>query len=547
MKSAYSTTAGERLAEGKDVGRYRLHAPVDDESTTAIWFAEDPDLHRRVVLRFVPIEHIRATGKREAVVRRVVTMRRIDHPHVARVFGLEVDGDLWFTVSERISGVSLVRWLEGDRPLRQVAEVFAAVVDGLAAIHRAGLVHGAVRLDDVTVDPGGNARWVAPGWEPPRPGCDAREDRRALCSALSEVLEGLGPKRSPSDRRRAARLTGLLDRGVEGGIRDLRDLAAALRGTSSKVSGVVRGGAGLALVVGLGAAWTGTNRDPTDGCAQVDDPMQRLWSPVVRGEAGQALVDAAPEIDVVHLLRELDDHAAAWTAERAELCHAHRAGALRPPVAFGRRHCLLGRAEDFAAAVELLREDAGHGPRWRAALTDPASCRRREHYADAHPLPANPNRNAQVLVLREDLARARVLLRAGRHAEAAGQLPEILLRARRLAARGVWVHAEALRMAAWGPALRDEPDGAAHLGRLVEAAEEIGDDHVAGRAMAMQLVFLLRYESASPREIERLLSLTASKAARTGDPVTHAMLACVRAGVKDGRLVPHASLECVRG
>jgi len=67
---------------------------------------------------------------------------RVEHPNVARVLDVHEDGDRPYLVLERVEGETLARRLERGRlPVEEAIETVLAAARGVAAAHRAGLLH----------------------------------------------------------------------------------------------------------------------------------------------------------------------------------------------------------------------------------------------------------------------------------------------------------------------------------------------------------------------------------------------------------------------
>ncbi|HEY0138252.1 MAG TPA: serine/threonine-protein kinase [Nannocystis sp.] len=213
------------------IGRFKVLGLVGRGGFGEVYAAHDPELDRRVALKVVPPTEDRAAVAR--LHREAMTMARLSHPNVARVFDVgDVDGHL-FIAMEFIRGDDLRTWLSGQpRDWRAVREVFLAAGQGLAAAHREGIVHrdftpeiviigedGRARVidfglaaptisdllpghtaeDDETSDAsrsdpglGGTPAYMAPELHLGRP-ADARSDQYSFCVALFEALHGRRP------------------------------------------------------------------------------------------------------------------------------------------------------------------------------------------------------------------------------------------------------------------------------------------------------------------------------------------------------------------
>ncbi|WIG92896.1 serine/threonine-protein kinase [Myxococcus sp. SDU36] len=233
--------ARPRLASGERIGRYTVLHLVGAGGMGVVYAAYDPELDRRVALKLVHDEVLPAASREEAasrLLREAQALARLSHPHVITVFdGGRFDGQV-FLAMEFMEGGTLGQWLRAEP--RSADEVLAMFLDagrGLAAAHRAGLVHRDFKPDNVLVGRDGRvrvtdfglARMALPG-EPPsgdvalspralpagaeartqtggRLGtpvymapelwrgapADARSDQFAFCVAFYEALQGERP------------------------------------------------------------------------------------------------------------------------------------------------------------------------------------------------------------------------------------------------------------------------------------------------------------------------------------------------------------------
>jgi eukaryotic-like serine/threonine-protein kinase len=134
MSSTGTLAAGTLVA-----GRYHIEEPLAGDGSGAVYRAADTRLDRAVALRALPSSEAGGAQQGKAAARLV-------HPNVARVldFGTDVELATEFVVADLGTGGSLAALLaqRGVPPLPLALRMIQEAAAGMAAAHRAGLVHG---------------------------------------------------------------------------------------------------------------------------------------------------------------------------------------------------------------------------------------------------------------------------------------------------------------------------------------------------------------------------------------------------------------------
>jgi eukaryotic-like serine/threonine-protein kinase len=128
---------------------------LGDGAWGVVYRAWDPRLEREVALKLIP-EH-GSRNDSQTVIEEARLMARVDHPGVVTIYGAaRADGyvGLWM---ERIDGETLEAMLRSRGPFsaREAALVGLDVVEALAAVHGAGLLHRDIKAQNVMRDRNG--------------------------------------------------------------------------------------------------------------------------------------------------------------------------------------------------------------------------------------------------------------------------------------------------------------------------------------------------------------------------------------------------------
>lgn len=144
------------MDSGTVAGRYRLLRVIGTGGMSRVWLARDEILAREVAVKEVLAMPGLPPGQADLWARTIAEGRaaaRLAHPNVVRVYDVLFTGGRPWIVMEYVRSRSLEDVVRGDGPLEPdvAARVGLAVLDGLAAAHRAGVLHRDVKPPNVLI------------------------------------------------------------------------------------------------------------------------------------------------------------------------------------------------------------------------------------------------------------------------------------------------------------------------------------------------------------------------------------------------------------
>jgi eukaryotic-like serine/threonine-protein kinase len=460
---------------GAHIGRYVVQRMVGTGGMGLVVAAQDPELGRLVAIKVVAGDHNQAHTR---LVREARAMARVSHPNVVTVHEVIRLEDRAAIVMELVDGQDLATWrAAGPRGWREIVAAYVQAARGLAAAHRAGLVHrdfkptnalidrdGVVRVTDFglvraagstdsssSVDlppaPGldltltrtgamiGTPAYMAPEQHAGEP-TDARTDQWSLACSLYTALYEQRPfpgeayselsaavlagalRPEPSDTRvprpiRAA-IRRALSRRPADRFASIDDLIAAL--SPGRRATLIAAALGATAIAGAVAVALIASGDDGPSCTGLDAPLVAAWNQPRAGELRTRLVSvggSTPEA-ADRVVGGLDRYAAEWTAARTRACTLARQGVGSAELLDRRMRCLDQRLVAMSALVGGLAQAD------RAVLRGAGPAADRLHPIaectdprDPVPRPAGAQARAQIAAAEAALARGWALQSLG--------------------------------------------------------------------------------------------------------------------------------------
>jgi predicted Ser/Thr protein kinase len=142
------------------VGRYLVLAKAGVGGMGIVYGAYDPELDRKVALKFLLAgSGVKQAERRARLLREAQALAKFSHPEIVAVYDFgEHPVGVWLAM-EFVDGRTLGAWAEETlRSWREVLAVMLAAGRGVAAAHAAGLIHRDLKPDNIMVGHDGRVR-----------------------------------------------------------------------------------------------------------------------------------------------------------------------------------------------------------------------------------------------------------------------------------------------------------------------------------------------------------------------------------------------------
>ncbi|MET0595895.1 MAG: serine/threonine-protein kinase [Polyangiaceae bacterium] len=149
----------ELLERGTNVGaRYIVVDEIGRGGMGVVYRAYDPELDRRLALKLISRRDPDGLGSGR-LLREAQALAQLSHPNVVAVYDVGTFGSSVFMAMELVEGATLRGWLrEKKRSASELLDVFLAAGDGLAAAHRANIVHRDFKPSNLLIGGDGRVR-----------------------------------------------------------------------------------------------------------------------------------------------------------------------------------------------------------------------------------------------------------------------------------------------------------------------------------------------------------------------------------------------------
>ncbi len=137
-----AAAARERLAEGAQLGPYRILEQVGAGGMGEVYRAKDTRLDRMVAIKVLPAHLSMHPEARDRLEREARAVSGLNHPHICTLHDIGNQNGIDYLVMEFLEGETLAARLTGRAlPLDQALALAIQIAGALEAAHRKGIVH----------------------------------------------------------------------------------------------------------------------------------------------------------------------------------------------------------------------------------------------------------------------------------------------------------------------------------------------------------------------------------------------------------------------
>lgn len=145
----------------REIGRFAVVRRIGAGGMGQVFEAHDQELDRRVAVKVLHDHAVGSPTGKTRLLREAQAIAKLSHPNVVSVYDVGRHRDQVYIAMEFVKGRTLGAWLEeAPRPWTEVVRVFAAIAEGLQAMHELGIVHRDLKPDNILVDRRGRPRII---------------------------------------------------------------------------------------------------------------------------------------------------------------------------------------------------------------------------------------------------------------------------------------------------------------------------------------------------------------------------------------------------
>jgi len=132
-------------------GRYEVRESIGEGNFSVTYRATDKVLGRDVAIKILREQYVKHAGFTSRFENEARAAALISHPNVIQVFDYGREDDIAFIVMQYVPGASLKDYIRDNAPLsvNESVEFTRQILDGLAAIHEAGIIHRDIKPQNV--------------------------------------------------------------------------------------------------------------------------------------------------------------------------------------------------------------------------------------------------------------------------------------------------------------------------------------------------------------------------------------------------------------
>ena len=145
----------------KIISHYKVIDKLGEGGMGVLYLAEDLELNRKVVLKFLPPDMMNDLNTNLRFKREAQSAGSLSHPNIVTIYDVGVYENKTFIAMEYVEGKTLREFLKSDEPtIERITDISVQICEGLNAAHSKGITHRDIKPENILIDENGKVKIV---------------------------------------------------------------------------------------------------------------------------------------------------------------------------------------------------------------------------------------------------------------------------------------------------------------------------------------------------------------------------------------------------
>ncbi|MCP5107726.1 MAG: serine/threonine protein kinase [bacterium] len=142
------------------LGNYRLLKKIGEGGMGTVYLARDVGLEREVAVKIISPDLARSPNLMARFRVEAIAQARLNHSNIVTIHSFEQQKDTYFIVMEYVAGKTLKQMIKekGSLPVKQVLELFSALLEGIGYAHQKGVLHRDIKPANIFIATDGTVK-----------------------------------------------------------------------------------------------------------------------------------------------------------------------------------------------------------------------------------------------------------------------------------------------------------------------------------------------------------------------------------------------------